>query len=67
MNSWDAEELARLRKEFELSGLGDRPQSMAAAKLGRLMQLKSLERQHTPFTPLEVCDLVTLVLSETLT
>lgn len=38
-------ELDALRKEFELSGLGDRPHSISATKLKRLIEL---ERDATP-------------------
>jgi hypothetical protein len=36
----DDDELQRLRREFDLSGLGDRPSSMGVEKLRRLIELE---------------------------
>lgn len=41
--SEDAEELSSLRREMDLSSLGDRPQSIAVKKLKRLIDLEALE------------------------
>lgn len=38
-------ELAQLRKEHELSSLGDKPYSIAAEKLGRLLELEAKEKE----------------------
>lgn len=38
-------ELAYLKREFELSGLGDRPQSMSADKLRRLLELEGRQQR----------------------
>lgn len=45
-------ELPRLRREFELSSLGDRPSSMSAAKLKRLINLEHCEAILLPRSPL---------------
>jgi hypothetical protein len=45
----DDGELQRLRREFDLSGLGDRPSSMSATKLRRLIQLEQIT--HAESTP----------------
>lgn len=37
----DREELAALQREWDRSALGDRPPSMSAAKLRRMMELES--------------------------
>ena len=43
MDELEREELESLRREYELSSLGDRPPSIAADKLRRLIQLENLE------------------------
>lgn len=43
-------ELNVLRKEYELSGLGDRPQSISAAKLKRLIDLEGAEKASREMT-----------------
>jgi len=43
-------ELEELRREMQLNSLGDRPQSMAAFKLRRLIQLEATEQEvRLPF------------------
>lgn len=57
----EEKEFQRLRREFELSGLGDRPQSMSAAKLRRLIQLERLDatiRATDPVLTPEETDLI---------
>jgi hypothetical protein len=41
-------ELEALREEYRMSSLGDRPPSMAAAKLRRLMELEAKDGQLLP-------------------
>jgi len=40
MTTMQREELAQLRKEMDLASLGDRPISIAASKLRRLIELE---------------------------
>lgn len=42
----EREELQELRAEMELSSLGDRPHSIAAHKLARLIELEAREVNH---------------------
>jgi hypothetical protein len=51
----EIEELESLRREFELSSLGDRPQSMAAAKLSRLFELESANLWSNPVHKSHTC------------
>ena len=44
MTDSEREELTELRSAHHLSSLGDRPHSIAAHKLQRLIELESLER-----------------------
>jgi len=37
----EREELAELQREWDLSSIGDRPPSMAAGKLRRMMELEA--------------------------
>lgn len=48
MNSDEREELRQLQREMDLSSLGDRPQSIAAAKLSRLIELEARSEQEKP-------------------
>lgn len=43
MDVSERDELRRLRREMELCSLGDRPQSIAASKLQRLIELEARE------------------------
>lgn len=43
MSDGEREELAELRREMNLSSLGDKPYSIAANKLRRLIQLETQE------------------------
>jgi hypothetical protein len=43
----ELDELAKLQDEWDRSGLGDRPQSMAVHKISRMMEL---EGRHPIFT-----------------
>lgn len=42
----DAKELSRLRREMESHSLGDKPTSMAADKLRRLIELETIESER---------------------
>lgn len=55
MNKDEREELQRLRHEMDLSSLGDRPQSIVAAKLGRLIELEAQAEQEKPEPYCWVC------------
>ena len=46
LTSQEFRELANLRSEWELSSLGDRPQSIAAGKLKRFIELESRNQLH---------------------
>lgn len=46
MTIYEADELERLRREFQQSSLGDRPPSMAAEKLRRLIELERQESEE---------------------
>lgn len=55
MSNAEIEELARLRREMDLSSLGDRPPSMAVAKLRRLIELETKEQLQPPMPYCWVC------------
>lgn len=45
MDADERSELQRLRREMEICSLGDRPSSMSALRLGRLIELEAREIQ----------------------
>lgn len=55
MSTDEREELKALRREMDLSSLGDRPQSIAAGKLGRLIELEAKEKDAAAIRYCRVC------------
>lgn len=55
MNTDEIQELRQLRREMDLSSLGDKPYSIAAAKLGRLIELEKIEQDENAVRYCWVC------------